>query len=161
METFSPGRVCIFLYVGEILVPSLRRWCSPEPVWGVKRMRPRNRGHQRSLGWVPSHTFLVLCDSMAKDCFIFQRLQALHFPLKLIRFANCLHVRKGGCNFLSAHGEGLRPGLCCRPPSARWGGGRGPWRAPGAATASGKHRVLAQCSLFYSKQVFAGFGVLI
>lgn len=111
---------CLHLSLcGGFLVPSLLRWCSREPVWNVKRMPPRNRGHQRSLGWGPSHTFLVLSDSTAKDCFIFQRLRALHFPLKCIQFANCLHVRKGGCNFLSAHGEGSRPGLCCRPPCDR------------------------------------------
>lgn len=67
MEAYSPGHVCIFLYVGGILVHSLLRRFSLEPAWGGKRVRPRNHGPQRSRDGVLSHPFPVLGDSTAKD----------------------------------------------------------------------------------------------
>lgn len=99
IETFGPGHVCIVLQVGAILVHSLLRRFGLEPVWVEKRIPSRNHGHRSRPARFTVTLFPMLSDSMAKDCFVFQRLWALHFPLKFIWFANCLHVRKGGLQF--------------------------------------------------------------
>lgn len=105
-------------------------------------MPPRSRGHR---GCRHSDTFSAVSDSVAKNSHASQRLRALHFPLKFIRFANCLHVRKGRLQFPLA-----APGKLPAPGSRRPPGSGGLWPAPGA---SGRHVTLAQRPTFCSRQV--------
>lgn len=116
---------------GGILVHSLLRRFSLEPAWGGKRVRPRNHGHQYSRGGLHSHPFPVLRDSTTKDCFVFQRLRTFHSPLKFIRFANCLHIRKGRLQFpLTAWGR-LGAGVLASSTARRGAEGPGEPRARG------------------------------